>query len=476
MWGRNRVRLSGNNIAFRRKRFFRGFFSKKMLRLIGLWISLFFFSCSSLGWLVRIFSLFFFFLYFFLFFFNPMISAHHLRHFFFTDRLSTVLIIMTFWVRALVLIRSQEILLSSQDSKLFLNINITLVFFLWILFSISHIFFFYTVFEIVLVPTIFLIMGWGAQPDRLNASFYFSMYTIFSSLPFLGFLFRFFWESGILLFPFSLGEVRVKLQWGTIFLVRAFLVKLPIYGVHLWLPKAHVEAPVGGSILLAAILLKIGVYGLFRFITLRIESFSWLGSSLISVSLIGGVLVSFLCLSQFDIKSLVAYSSVAHMALALGGVFSGNGVGWRGGFLIAVAHGFASSGFFALVTFIYEGSSRRRILFNKGLLMGYPIFCFFLFINAIANMAAPPTLNLVREIFLYFRITSFSKFLLLILFLIRRIRVGYNLVLYTRISCGKRSIQNNQSLNLNGRQFLVLFLHLVPCFLRAVLIRRFLFF
>jgi len=441
---------------------------------MGLWVSFLFLSCSSLRWAFSITFLFFLFLFFLPLFFNSFCGSYFLSDFLYIDSLTVILIVMTVWVRALILIRSQEILLSQQDRKLFLNINVLLVLFLWVLFSITHMFIFYITFEMVLVPTLFLIIGWGAQPDRLNASFYFSMYTIFRSLPFLGLLVNYFWESRVIFFPFFLGFQFSNFQWGIVFIVRAFLVKLPIYGFHLWLPKAHVEAPVGGSMILAAILLKIGVYGIFRFIVLRMETFMWISSWILSISLAGGVLVSFLCISQFDMKSLVAYSSVAHIALALGGIFSGNGVGWRGRFLIAVAHGFASSGFFALVTFIYEGSSSRRILFNKGLLIGYPIFCFFLFINAIVNIAAPPTLNLIGEIFLYLRITTFSKFLLFFLFLIRGIRVGYNLILYTSLACGQTRNHVNQSLNLRGCQFLVLFLHLIPCFFRIFIVGRFL--
>lgn len=171
-----------------------------------------------------------------------------------------------------------------------------------------------------------------------------------------------------------------------------------------------------------------------------------------------------MCLTQFDIKSLVAYSSVGHMALALRGIFCGNGLGWSGAFLMAVAHGFASSGFFALVTFIYEGSSSRRIIFNKGLLLRYPLFCLFLFINRITNIAAPPTLNLLRELILYFGILAFRKSFSFFLFLISIMAVGYNLILYTRISVGKRRSQVNLSSSLRGHQFLVLVSHRIPCF------------
>lgn len=443
---------------------------------MGLWISLFFIPCSSLIWIFMIFFLFFFFFISFLYYFSRGIGAHYVRELFYIDRFSTILIIITFWVRAIIIIRSQDVLLRSQDRKLFLRCNIILVACLRLLFSINHFFFFYRIFEVILVPTIFLIIGWGNQPARLNASYYFSIYTIFSSLPFLGFLISFFWQRGHCRLPFSGDLVKERFQGGRIFLVGAFLVKLPIYGVHLWLPKAHVEAPVGGSMLLAAILLKIGVYGFFRFLFWEIRAIIWIRSTIIRISLLGGVIVSFVCLTQFDIKSLVAYSSVAHIGMLLAGIYSGNGLGWRGRYLIAVAHGFASSGFFALVTFIYEGSSSRRIIFNKGLLLKYPLFCFFLFMNAITNIAAPPSLNLLREIFLYISISSYSKVLFLFLFFIRRIRVGYNLVLYTRIACGKIRNQINQSLNIRGRQFFVLFFHLVGCFLSVIIINHFIYF
>lgn len=445
-----------------------------MIKLIGLWFSLFFITSSSFLWMGQIFFLFFLCLIFLLYFCGRVTRGSFSRIFFFLDSLSISLLLLTFWVRGLILIRRQRILLKSNDRKIFLHVNGLMVLLLWILFLVTNFFLFYAFFELILVPTVLMILGWGIQPDRLNASFYFSIYTIFRSLPFLGFLIRFFKEGGSNFFPFFLENSNLK--WGNFFLVRAFLVKLPIYGVHLWLPKAHVEAPTGGSIFLAAILLKIGIYGFFRFLRWELGGVRWIRSIVLALSLVGGTLVSFLCLTQFDIKSLVAYSSVSHMALVLRGVFSLNGLGWRGAFLTCLAHGFASSGFFALVTFIYEGSSRRSLVFNKGLLLGYPLTCLFLFVNNMINIAAPPTLNLMGEIFLYFRIFSFRKILLPPLFFISTLTVGYNLIFYTRMAAGKRGNQLNVSFPLTGPQFFSLVGHRIPCFLTIILCRRFYFF
>jgi len=131
---------------------------------------------------------FFFFFLSSLFFYRRRLGAIYVRDYFYIDRVRVILLIITFWVIRIVIVRRQEVMLIRQDRKLFIGCNITLVGLLRLLFTVNHSFFFYRIFEIVLVPTILLIIGWGNQPARLNASFYFAIYTVFRSLPFLAFL------------------------------------------------------------------------------------------------------------------------------------------------------------------------------------------------------------------------------------------------------------------------------------------------
>lgn len=159
-----------------------------------------------------------------------------------------------------------------------------------------------------------------------------------------------------------------------------FIVKLPLFGFHLWLPKAHVEAPLIGSMLLAGVLLKLGGYGIFRFFRyLHVFSFScvYFLSYVAFLSLVGAFYVSFLCSRQMDLKMVIAYSSVVHISVMVLGLFSFSWLGVQCSFLMMVSHGLISPLLFFLIAYLYEFKHSRRIMILKGLLLVNPLFCLF---------------------------------------------------------------------------------------------------
>ena len=188
--------------------------------------------------------------------------------------------------------------------------------------------------------------------------------------------------------------------------ILAFLVKFPIYLVHLWLPKAHVEAPVSGSIILAGVLLKLGGYGILRLVS--ITNVNIFICQLFSLALVGGGILRVLCIIQSDIKVVIAYSSVVHIALVIAGVLRLTKWGFEGTMIIILAHGVCSSGIFAAANLIYERSHSRRFFFNHGLLNRRRIFRIFWFILIVANFGGPFTYNLLGEVVLILNLSRKS--------------------------------------------------------------------
>nr|YP_009164821.1 NADH dehydrogenase subunit 4 [Tityus serrulatus]AKU46797.1 NADH dehydrogenase subunit 4 [Tityus serrulatus] len=373
--------------------------------------------------------------------------------------------LMTFCLISLSILITTLMLLASSNIKI--NINLftflimTLLFFLLLTFLSPNMILFYISFETTIIPTFLIITYWGIQPERLSSTLYLIFYTLGASIPLLLILMKLNNQFMTLSFwMMSYIQPNLPFLWILI-LLGAFLVKLPMFMIHLWLPKAHVEAPLAGSMILAAVLLKLGGYGLMRMFHLFYKSLNKMIPILMSISLMGGIITGILCIMQTDMKALVAYSSVCHMSLLLGGAITLTQWGTSGAMSMMISHGLCSSSMFQLVTLLYSSTHTRSLILTRGMLSLFPSLILWWFLMSANNMAAPPSMNLFSEISLLMGLLSWSYLILIPFMMISFISASYSLILFSTTSHGL-PLMNSPQCNFYPRDYLSIFLHWLP--------------
>ena len=319
---------------------------------------------------------------------------------------------------------------------------------------------FYVFFEATLIPMYLIIGIWGG-PNKIYAAFKFFLYTLLGSLLMLVALIYLYNKSGgsfdiLTWHKLPLGGTIQTLLFFAFF--AAFAVKVPMFPVHTWLPDVHVEAPTGGSAVLAAIMLKLGAYGFLRF-SMPIapdasREWAWL---MIALSLTAVIYVGLVALVQQDMKKLVAYSSVAHMGFVTLGFFIFNDLGMAGGIVQMIAHGFVSGAMFLCIGVLYDRVHSREISSYGGVVSTMPKFAAFALFFAMANCGLPATAGFVGEWMVILGAVRFNFWIGLAAASALISGAAYTLWMYKRVYLGPATHDNVKTLtDINAREFLML--------------------
>ena len=386
------------------------------------------------------------------------IERFNIRYHLGVDGISVWFVLLTAFITVIVVVAAWEVITDrvAQYMGAFLILSGLMVG----VFSAADGMLFYVFFEATLIPMYLIIGVWGG-PRRVYAAFKFFLYTLAGSLLMLVALIYLYYKSG--------GSFDIT-TWHTLPLpmpaqallffafFAAFSVKVPMWPVHTWLPDAHVEAPTGGSVVLAAIMLKLGAYGFLRF-SMPIapdasREYAWV---IITLSLIAVVYIGLVALVQQDMKKLVAYSSIAHMGFVTLGFFVFNELGVSGGLVQMISHGFISGAMFLAIGVLYDRVHSREISSYGGVVNTMPKFAAFALFFTMANCGLPGTGGFVGEWMVILGTVSVNFWLGATAATALVFGAAYSLWMYKRVYFGDVANENVAKLtDLNGREFMIM--------------------
>lgn len=389
----------------------------------------------------------------------PWIDSFNIYYTIGIDGISIFFVILTAFLIPICILTSWEAI--QYKVKEFMILLLVTEFLLINVFVVLDLFFFYVFFEGVLIP-MFLIVGiWGSRQRKIHAAYQFFFFTLLGSIIMLMGIIFIYVETGTsdiqVLMHTNFSYERQLFLWLAFFC--SFAVKVPMMPVHIWLPEAHVEAPTAGSVILAGILLKLGVYGIIRIlIPMFPDAMIYFTPIVFTMCTIGVVYSAATTIRQIDLKKTIAYSSVAHMNYAMLGLFTNNAQGIEGCLYFMLGHGVVSSALFLCIGMLYDRYHTRNILYYGGLVQVMPIYTIFFLIFTLANMGLPGTVNFVGEFLVMVGVWKVNTIVIFLGSIGMILGAVYAIWLFNRLVFGQVRFYSLQLFaDINRREFLVLF-------------------
>lgn len=376
------------------------------------------------------------------------------------DGISLIYVVLTTMLIPICILASWDSIkyLKKEYILCFIGLDIILIG----VFTVLDLIGFYILFEAVLIPMFLIIGVWGAREEKIKASYYFFFYTLVGSLLMLLSIFYIYSITGTTDY-LTLLEMELDSNVQNIIFICFFAslaVKIPKFPFHIWLPLAHVEAPVAGSVILAGILIKLGSYGFIRFaLPLLPLACIYYSPLVFTLAVLAIVYASLTTLRQTDLKRIIAYSSVSHMGVVMLSIFSISIIGIEGSIFLQVAHGLVSSALFIIVTLLYERHHTRIVKYYRGVTLTMPLFSIIFLFFTLANIAVPLSCNFVGEFLSLLAVFQTNVFIGILSCLGIILSAAYALFLYNRVCFGEISMYIKHSVysrDITKREFYVL--------------------